>query len=77
MSQNRIPFKYPDCKHERTHTIDWPDGSWVEECCDCGLSRNCWEQGESGWLMVDVDEAYEQTKAGVEAMLQQVKKKDR
>ena len=32
------------------------NGEWIEICNDCGMSRSVWENGDSGWMMVDLDE---------------------
>jgi hypothetical protein len=41
------------CLHQKKHYEDWPDGSAIEICDICGMSRNIWEQGESNWIMVE------------------------
>ena len=41
-----------ECPHEKTEFIDWPDGSGVEICTCCCMSRNIWEQGQTNWIML-------------------------
>jgi hypothetical protein len=48
--------KEKHCLHTRIKNIDWPDGGAVELCLDCGLSRYIWEQGDSEWMLVDVEQ---------------------
>jgi len=54
------------CKHNNTHYEDWPDGGAIEICDDCGMSRYIWEQGESGWVMVDLLQARKELKEGLQ-----------
>jgi hypothetical protein len=46
------------CQHKNVRWAVNPDephmGASVEICNDCGMSRSHWEQGDSGWMMVDV-----------------------
>lgn len=44
------------CKHENLFHEELADGSWIEICEDCGMSRSIWEWGESDWVMVDLDQ---------------------
>jgi hypothetical protein len=48
-----------NCKHKKT-TFHYYCNECIEECLCCGLSRSVWEQGESDWLPVDIDEAIEE-----------------
>lgn len=51
--------KPTSCKHEDTRFIDAPGepGSRSIEVCNlCGMSRRHWEQGESDWLLVDLED---------------------
>lgn len=57
-------FRWGICRHENTHDeniLEW--GTFVEVCDDCGMSRSVWEQGESDWQRVDVEELKRDAKA--------------
>ena len=54
------------CHHKNAHYEDWPDGSAIEVCENCGMSRNHIEWGSaSDWIMVDIPEAREQLKESI------------
>lgn len=40
------------CQHDNKRSEEWPCGSYIEVCNDCGMSRNIWEQGESEWIFI-------------------------
>lgn len=44
------------CCHTDTYELPepWPTGESIEVCNCCGMSRACWEQGESDWVQVDL-----------------------
>lgn len=44
------------CDHKNTYTdrIE-PTATNIEVCKDCGMSRSTWEQGSSGWQMIDIE----------------------
>lgn len=58
------------CRHKNTEVVNWPDGGAVEHCLCCGMSRHMWEQGETEWMYVDIDEA----KANLEKLIEKIKK---
>lgn len=42
------------CTHHATHFL--PNDEDIEVCNNCGMSRRHWEQGESDWLNVDLED---------------------
>ncbi len=59
-----------DCKHTKTHYEDWPDGTQIEVCHTCGMSRNHWEWGQSDWIMVDdIEKAREELQIHIDLVL--------
>jgi hypothetical protein len=50
----------PHCYHQKTAYHYFAGTECIEECCCCGFSRSVWEQGESDWMMVDIDDAIEE-----------------
>ena len=60
------------CPHENTEYIDWPDGGSVEICNCCMMSRHHWEQGQTGWIMVDdVDHVKEKLQKSIDRMMEE------
>ncbi len=46
------------CAHPDTYLLEepWPTGEDIEVCKLCGMSRAHWEQGESPWTLIDIDD---------------------
>jgi hypothetical protein len=45
------------CDHKNTHPVtDIPMTDEIEVCNDCGMSRSIWEQGESDWMVVNLEQ---------------------
>lgn len=58
------------CLHQDTYELPepWPTGESIEVCNCCGMSRAHWEQGESGWVQVDLVAAREEIHEGLEGL---------
>ena len=62
-----------ECKHKNRKVMDWPDGSFVEVCNDCGMSRNLWEQGQSDWILIeDIEKERQQVQKAIDSIPQMV-----
>ena len=57
------------CSHQKAHFENWPDGGNIEVCDSCKMSRYHWEQGQSGWIMIEnIEEARKEVQEALEAL---------
>ena len=51
-----VSYDFSKCTHYKTKGETLPDGEDIEICLRCGKSRSVWEQGESEWMEVDIEQ---------------------
>lgn len=55
------------CYHPKTHYEPWPDGSTIEVCDVCGMSRCHYEWDDSGWVMIkDIPKARKELQESID-----------